>query len=149
MDAYNGAWSNHCFNRTKISIGTYKMNRGRNTCLDLLITFFFFLLCSATFLWSALLCWTHTLCSLRVVKMNVKHSFCLRQKIFPLNLDFKISPTVFMFLSVLQSVRGGRWAFGSRDKRPYQFNIPTLPLCPEPNKQGSFLIQINYTKTLS
>jgi hypothetical protein len=92
---------------------------------------------------------TSNLLSTCLSDRNEPVSFLLssNKKKFPSH--FSNSPTRINFFvcSAVSEVVGGRLAQGANSSQ--QLIFPTLPLCPEPNKQGSLLIQINYTKTMS
>ena len=154
MVAHYNAWSNHCFTRSNKKQQTINLQNdtkkhvqlqswNKLSSISATTGFVDHFLCNFS-----LLCLITELC-LSTLNLWMNDKTFLLSYFSPSFSDFKISPTAFMFMTVLQSVRGVRWAFGSRGKRQSEINIPTLPLCPEPKKQGSLLIQINYTKTLS
>ena len=82
--------------------------------LDFLITFFHFaLLCNFSLLCSAKLCLT----LIFLITHNECQTFLLSY-FSPSFLISKSHPPHLLFLSFLESVRGGTWAFGSRGERP-------------------------------
>ena len=128
MAAYYNAQSNHCFNKLNPTIRNLQ-NEQRNhvqlETLNKLPSVFamigsadhFLSLCSALQLLTDLIC-SAELC-LTLIYL-IAHNECqtfLLSYFSPSFLISKSHPSHLLFLSILESVRGGRWAFDSRNKR--------------------------------
>lgn len=134
MAAYKDAWRNHCFNRSNPTMTNLQSEQGKHVQLQAQTSFLL-----PSLLFSA----TSNLLSTCLSGRNEPVSFLLSsaKKCFPSH--FQTHLTVLMFFYLFCSVRGGRWAFGSRGKQLAVINFQHISGVKDILNTGNVIMFIN------